>query len=256
MKALTPVIGADWNIARHMLDGLERTKVLQITEKQRVAVLAAALLHDIAPGAPSIVLKAFSGENISLQDYLSLDDSTITEFFKSCTKSSDIILSQLGDGILNRNLYKGIDLTGVPGNELAHYMGHNDEVYIQSGLVHQVYQSSQSTGLFLRCAVFYLIFAIRPKYIGEYLKLSLIDEMITNRGSTVIAKKSLIKTLIPPYNGKLIPYSISLWSSVVKSISEEKQNPVPQNNEKFLILKLKPFEKPISYEHLLTVLLH
>lgn len=43
------------HIARHMLDGLERTMVLQITEKQRVAVLAAALLHDIAPGAPSIV---------------------------------------------------------------------------------------------------------------------------------------------------------------------------------------------------------
>lgn len=139
MKALTPVIGADWNIARHMLDGLERTKVLQITEKQRVAVLAAALLHDIAPGAPSIVLKAFSGENISLQDYLSLDDSTITELFKSCTKSSDIILSQLGDGILNRNLYKGIDLTGVPGNELANFVSMVRQALKEKGVDDQYY---------------------------------------------------------------------------------------------------------------------
>lgn len=94
---------------------------------------------DIAPGAPSIVLKAFSGENISLQDYLSLDDSTITEFFKSCTKSSDIILSQLGDGILNRNLYKGIDLTGVPGNELANFVSMVRQALKEKGVDDQYY---------------------------------------------------------------------------------------------------------------------
>jgi len=51
-----------------------------------------------------------------LDDYLQLDDFALNEFFKACASSQDKHLRELGDGLLNRRLYKGIDLTDIgPG---------------------------------------------------------------------------------------------------------------------------------------------
>lgn len=68
----------------------------------------------LVPNASPLVVKAFSSDKMSLQDYLALDDFAITEFFKNCANSSDAILAELGSGIVNRNLYKGLDVTEMP----------------------------------------------------------------------------------------------------------------------------------------------
>jgi uncharacterized protein len=69
-------------------------------------------IERIAPGVPPGVVHAFSG-NISLSEYLQLDDFALTEFFKACAGSKDKHLQELGYGLINRHLYKGIDLTDI-----------------------------------------------------------------------------------------------------------------------------------------------
>jgi HD superfamily phosphohydrolase len=56
------------------------------------------------------IIEAFTGQ-MSLTRYLQFDDHTITELFKGCVGSGDGILVRLADGLLNRRLYKAIDVT-------------------------------------------------------------------------------------------------------------------------------------------------
>lgn len=72
--------------------------------------------EDVAPDSSPVVFKSFS-ETMELQDYLMLDDVTILEFLKSCAKSKDTILRNLADGLLNRNLYKCIDISETDPNK-------------------------------------------------------------------------------------------------------------------------------------------
>lgn len=58
------------------------------------------------------LIEAFSGQP-SLTQYLDFDDHTITEFFKACARGADPVLSRLADGLLNRRLYKALDVTGL-----------------------------------------------------------------------------------------------------------------------------------------------
>src|SRR4051812_37330717 len=68
------------------------------------------------------VLEAFSGQ-IDLTRYLDFDDHTITEILKVCTRSRDVVLRQLSDGLLNRRLFKALDVTGlVSGRELSRFV--------------------------------------------------------------------------------------------------------------------------------------
>jgi HD superfamily phosphohydrolase len=62
--------------------------------------------------ACSPVFQAFTGQ-MSLTRYLELDDHTITEFLKECAKAGDTIVSSLAGGLLNRKLYKALDVTGL-----------------------------------------------------------------------------------------------------------------------------------------------
>lgn len=64
----------------------------------------------IVPDAPPACRRAFT-EKTALGEYLLLDDHTFTEFAKACTKSSDAVLKQLADGLLNRRLFKATDVT-------------------------------------------------------------------------------------------------------------------------------------------------
>ena len=66
----------------------------------------------IAPDAPRNFLTAFAGQ-MSLSDYLGLDDHPVTEFLKACAASSDVVLAGLCSGLLNRRLYKAVDVSGV-----------------------------------------------------------------------------------------------------------------------------------------------
>ncbi|MCE9543966.1 MAG: HD domain-containing protein [Planctomycetia bacterium] len=70
----------------------------------------------IVPNAPPAVQRAFSTE-IALEEYLLLDDHSLTEFAKACTICEDRVLSELAAGLLHRRLFKAIDVTSnvAPG---------------------------------------------------------------------------------------------------------------------------------------------
>ena len=59
---------------------------------------------------PESVIAAFSAKP-PLAVYLALDDHAMTELFKACTRGQDPLLGELGEGLLNRKLYKAIDVT-------------------------------------------------------------------------------------------------------------------------------------------------
>lgn len=69
----------------------------------------------VVPDAPPAVLKAFAS-TIGLNEYLLLDDHSLTEFAKCCATCDDSVLSQLAQGLLNRRLFKAVDVTeaGIP----------------------------------------------------------------------------------------------------------------------------------------------
>jgi HD superfamily phosphohydrolase len=55
---------------------------------------------------------AFTGQ-MSLTRYLDFDDHTITEFLKECSRMDDAITRSLAEGLLNRRLFKALDVTGM-----------------------------------------------------------------------------------------------------------------------------------------------
>src|SRR5690606_20120853 len=53
----------------------------------------------IVPDAPLSAVRAFRGQ-IELAEYLLLDDHTLTEFAKACTRCDDKVLRGLAEGLL------------------------------------------------------------------------------------------------------------------------------------------------------------
>lgn len=70
----------------------------------------------VVPGCPKVVVSAFMGD-MKLDDFLYLDDISITEFLKACMHARDNILNELGHGLINRKLFKCTDLTDVEINK-------------------------------------------------------------------------------------------------------------------------------------------
>ena len=66
--------------------------------------------RDVVGDVPPATVRAFSGE-LGLDEYLTLDDHSLTEFAKACAKSTDRVLTQLAAGLLHRRLYKATDVT-------------------------------------------------------------------------------------------------------------------------------------------------
>lgn len=64
----------------------------------------------IVAGTPTHVLEALT-KVMPLENYLALDDYTLTEFFKACQYAADPTLKLLGDGLINRRLFKCFDAT-------------------------------------------------------------------------------------------------------------------------------------------------
>ena len=73
------------------------------------------------PGVPHHLLSAFGGR-MSLDSYLNLDDGTIGEFLKVCASSTDPILSGLASGLLDRRLYKAIDVTDAEPSAIGEFI--------------------------------------------------------------------------------------------------------------------------------------
>ncbi len=67
---------------------------------------------EMVPGSPTEVIKAFSSSQLSLHDYLGLDDHSISQFCKACEMCKDAVLQNLGSGLLHRRYLKAIDATG------------------------------------------------------------------------------------------------------------------------------------------------
>lgn len=77
----------------------------------------------IVPGSSHIMIRAFSGaaKAISLNDYLSLDDFSVTEFLKGCAHSSDAWLKELGTGLIDRRLFKATDVSDAGVTDVDHF---------------------------------------------------------------------------------------------------------------------------------------
>ena len=71
---------------------------------------------------------------MSLDDYLSLDDYTMTEFFKACASSSDDMLKLLGQGLADRRLFKGTDVTDMDRASLGQFTARATEKVRKLGL--------------------------------------------------------------------------------------------------------------------------
>ncbi len=74
----------------------------------------------IVPRAPESVLGVFSARP-ALEVYLALDDHTMTELFKACAGGGDPLLKELGEGLVNRKLYKAVDVTFAPARAAADF---------------------------------------------------------------------------------------------------------------------------------------
>ena len=81
----------------------------------------------LVPDANPSVVSAFSGP-LSLSQYIQMDDASLTEFFKACAVAHDSILSELGGGLTDRNLYKAIDATGADGAAVGEFATQANEI--------------------------------------------------------------------------------------------------------------------------------
>ncbi|MGM0556344.1 MAG: HD domain-containing protein [Myxococcota bacterium] len=103
-------------IARfHMFKQVYLHKAVRAAEKMLEAVLQRALeLHQSDyefSGTPSKRLaKLLSGERLSTDEYVSMDDTDVWISLKQWRNEDDPVLSELAGGLLDRRLYKTVDL--------------------------------------------------------------------------------------------------------------------------------------------------
>jgi HD superfamily phosphohydrolase len=67
--------------------------------------------HVALDGVCSPLIEAFTGQMFLIR-FLDFDDHTVTEFLKECARGTDSILKSLSRGLLDRRLYKALDVTG------------------------------------------------------------------------------------------------------------------------------------------------
>lgn len=83
---------------------------------------------------------------MNLEDYLRLDDHTITEFFKACLEASDPVLKELSTGLLYRRLFKGTDLTNLEASDVVAFTEGAKEVVKSAGRDPAYYFADDSAG--------------------------------------------------------------------------------------------------------------
>ena len=89
--------------------------------------------NNVVPGANLALVHAFSTKKIGLQEYLALDDFSVTEFLKCCGKARDKWLKRLGQGLIDRKLYKAVDATEAPSNAVGDFTRAAADVVRKSG---------------------------------------------------------------------------------------------------------------------------
>jgi HD superfamily phosphohydrolase len=71
------------------------------------------------PHAGDPVFKALIGQTLSIRDFIFLDDISIFQCFKVWSEAEDMVLAGLCRGLLNRRLFKSIDLTPLDRRQAA-----------------------------------------------------------------------------------------------------------------------------------------
>ena len=61
-------------------------------------------------------------DNDDIISYIDLDDSYVNGFIKQLTKSNDLILNKLSNAFMDRHLFKFIELTNEPSEELINFV--------------------------------------------------------------------------------------------------------------------------------------
>jgi len=87
----------------------------------------------VVPDAPPSVFDAFADE-LSLDRYLALDDTALTQFFKACASAHDEVLRVLGGGIIDRKLYKGVDATDADAASIGDFASRANDKVRSAGL--------------------------------------------------------------------------------------------------------------------------
>jgi HD superfamily phosphohydrolase len=83
--------------------------------------------YSVVPEAPRAVCRAFSTD-LALDEYLQLDDHTMTEFAKACRNCDDPILATLAQGLLDRKLFKAVDVTGLDQANISRFYASAREI--------------------------------------------------------------------------------------------------------------------------------
>jgi HD superfamily phosphohydrolase len=80
--------------------------------KELVAKASKKKKASVVPSTPPAIVAAFTAAGkMTLSDYLQLDDHAVTQFLKGCVAATDKTLAQLAGGILDRKLFKAVDVT-------------------------------------------------------------------------------------------------------------------------------------------------
>ena len=70
------------------------------------------------PGRDDPVTKTLLGQQLSISEFIELDDTAVLMCFKQWTRSDDATLAALCQGLLQRRLFKTIDLTRLPTDQV------------------------------------------------------------------------------------------------------------------------------------------
>jgi hypothetical protein len=97
------------------------------SDEERRAIVPLASLH---------VVEAFTGE-LTLDRYLDLDDVSLLDFFKACMQAGDEPLNTLARGLVERKLYKAIDVTECRPVRIAEFVSQAKQVVEQANLPSQ-----------------------------------------------------------------------------------------------------------------------
>jgi uncharacterized protein len=87
------------------------------------------------PDAPPALRRVFLAKgSAALQDYLELDDHTVTEFLKAAVRSGDPLLESLASGLLDRVLYKATDVSGIDYHDEQRFRKAAEAKVLDSGM--------------------------------------------------------------------------------------------------------------------------
>jgi HD superfamily phosphohydrolase len=123
----------------HMFKQVYLHKAVRAAEKMLEAVLRRAEQlqregHDFSANPSPRFSKLLAGERLTTEEFVSLDDTDVWISLKQWRLESDPILARLSAGLLDRDLYKTIDLSVEDAVDIARTLDRANELARQMGL--------------------------------------------------------------------------------------------------------------------------